>query len=364
MVTQFTPPQGIDPLLAADFLGRPEKGPSALLAYLVVEDIAQLYAPEGEQRPGPERDNLSSFEARSLAREIQLTWVRDKAPSELRYVTRSMLGSPGKTHHLSQVYSSADYAKVWEIRQDRVLSAGLRRGLPLHGPLLFFGFLGLLGYGVFQVWNGLAGLGWWFLLAGILGTMLLLVAVHLVPTLGPLTKKGRDVRRELLGLERFVMLAEKDRIAWLQNIRDAPRDGDRVRLYEKLLPWAIVFGAERSWAKVAGEMHDQFPDVPAAPDLAWLSTANSIRTEYDRHLHQQHHSWWDTRSDIGRGPTANAARDFSSWYRSREHDSRRSSGGGWSGGGGGGSSFSGGSSGSSGGGFSGGGIGGGGGGRW
>ena len=86
------------------------------------------------------------------------------------------------------------------------------------------------------------------------GALLLIASVFLLPGLGKLTPKGRQVRDELRGLERFMSMAEQDRIAWLQGIRTAPRerhgDGSRIALYERLLPYAVIFGMEASWAEL------------------------------------------------------------------------------------------------------------------
>jgi uncharacterized membrane protein YgcG len=72
----------------------------------------------------------------------------------------------------------------------------------------------------------------------------------------PLTAAGAETRDHLLGLKQFIEWAEADRIRMLQS----PRGAERVhidpadprmmlRLYEKLLPYAVVFGQEKEWAK-------------------------------------------------------------------------------------------------------------------
>ena len=66
---------------------------------------------------------------------------------------------------------------------------------------------------------------------------------------------------ELRGLERFMSMAEQDRIAWLQGIRTAPRerhgDGSRIALYERLLPYAVIFGVTDRWVRIFGELAAQ-----------------------------------------------------------------------------------------------------------
>jgi uncharacterized membrane protein YgcG len=72
----------------------------------------------------------------------------------------------------------------------------------------------------------------------------------------PLTAAGAEVRDHLRGLKEFIEWAEADRIRMLQSPQGAERiriDSTDVRqilwLYELLLPYAVVFGQEKQWAK-------------------------------------------------------------------------------------------------------------------
>ncbi len=72
----------------------------------------------------------------------------------------------------------------------------------------------------------------------------------------PLTAKGAEVRDHLQGLKIFIEWAEADRIRMLQSPVGAERmrvdvDDPRqmLKLYETLLPYAVVFGQEKQWAK-------------------------------------------------------------------------------------------------------------------
>ena len=165
-----------------------------------------------------------------------------------------------------------------------------------------------------------------------------------------------------MGLRQFVTMAEANRIAWLQNALDAPGQGDFVKLYEPLLPYAIIFGAEDSWRRLIGHSHDAFGEQRGpAPALMAAAVADGFvldeATMPDRRYSAEPKSFWETRKNLGQGSIAESLRSFASGSSSGGGTSTRSSGRGWSGG-------SGSSSGSSGGGFSGGGVGGGGGGRW
>ena len=148
------------------------------------------------------------------------------------------------------------------------------------------------------------------------------------------TDEGVRLAKYLEGLELYIKMAEKDRLAFLQSVEGADTsNAGIVKLYEKLLPWASLFGEEESWIKELDKYY-QIGNVPEDIDrdmLHGIVTANVV-------------------SNIN-----NTIRSSTNY-----HEPSSSGGGGWDSGGGGSSS----SSGGGGGGFSGGGGGGGGGGGW
>lgn len=65
-----------------------------------------------------------------------------------------------------------------------------------------------------------------------------------------ITIKGIDASRYLDGLKLYITMAEKDRLNFLQSVEGADTTPEGVvRLYEKLLPYAALFGIEKSWIK-------------------------------------------------------------------------------------------------------------------
>ncbi|RZT58272.1 putative membrane protein DUF2207 [Microcella alkaliphila] len=85
-----------------------------------------------------------------------------------------------------------------------------------------------------------------------------------------LTQRGRDAVDHLDGLRLYLTVAEEDRLRALQSPQGAERidvgnGRELVKLYEKLLPWAVVWGIEDQWmselavrASAAGETPDFF----------------------------------------------------------------------------------------------------------
>lgn len=64
------------------------------------------------------------------------------------------------------------------------------------------------------------------------------------------TAKGLAASRYMDGLKLYITMAEKDRLEFLQSVKGADvSDKGIVKIYEKLLPYAALFGVEKSWMK-------------------------------------------------------------------------------------------------------------------
>ena len=83
----------------------------------------------------------------------------------------------------------------------------------------------------------------------------------------PLTTEGAKLKEHLLGLKEFIRVAEADRLQMLQSVTGAERapiagttdNAQIVKVYEKLLPYAVLFGLEKEWAGELGKYYDQNP---------------------------------------------------------------------------------------------------------
>lgn len=87
------------------------------------------------------------------------------------------------------------------------------------------------------------------------------------------TSLGVALRDHLLGNKLYMQIAETDRIRTLQSVEGAERidttDGTQIiKLYEKLLPLAIMFGIEQEWAK-------QFETVISDYQPSWYRSTNN-----------------------------------------------------------------------------------------
>lgn len=106
-----------------------------------------------------------------------------------------------------------------------------------------------------------------------------LIALIIGFTLKPLTDKGLELYRYLKGLEMYIKVAEADRMRMLQSPEGAlklpaPVDtNDKrqlVKLYESVLPYAILFGQEKSWNSQLGHYYETTGESPY-----WYSGTNA-----------------------------------------------------------------------------------------
>lgn len=69
-------------------------------------------------------------------------------------------------------------------------------------------------------------------------------------SIGDFTTKGMEASKYMEGLKLYIGMAEADRMKMLQSVEGVDTSADGiVKLYEKLLPYAAVFGLEESWMK-------------------------------------------------------------------------------------------------------------------
>lgn len=90
------------------------------------------------------------------------------------------------------------------------------------------------------------------------------------------TERAFPIVDHLWGMHDYIKLAEKDRFAMLQSPEGAERtrlgELDVLKLYEKLLPYAVLFGLERQWmSELDLRVRELSPDV-----LATLGTVTDV----------------------------------------------------------------------------------------
>jgi hypothetical protein len=120
---------------------------------------------------------------------------------------------------------------------------GLRYGILFLSLFLainpgIFIFL-FLGYNFLVIWSGTC------VLYGLLSMIFFKKS-------GILTDKGLELERNFLGVKKYIEIAEVDRIKFHNNLEKTPV------LFEKLLPYAMVFGLEKKWANEFEDIYKNY----------------------------------------------------------------------------------------------------------
>jgi uncharacterized membrane protein YgcG len=248
IIAEYTPPPGIDALESAVLLGQPSKAiPAEVLEQAVVGSIRIV---EGEK---------GFFGKVKLTAELL---DPSRADGDGRMLLEGLFPTmmPGEVYEFGRTdsrFSSAAQA-ILKAANTELTTRGLRRTVgagPRAWPILL-----AVGATVLVFLFGILGIG-----AGVMALVPIILIVLSVPIIfvvaglvarKPLTRKGAETRDHLLGLKTFIEWAEADRIRMLQSPTGAERvqvdTTDRrqmLRLYETLLPYAVVFGQEKEWAK-------------------------------------------------------------------------------------------------------------------
>ncbi len=202
-------------------------------------------------------------------------WLLTKLPEEgeLRRYERTLydgLFADGDQVKLSDLHNkfAERMSKVREQLMDDAMSKGWFARKPGTVKVLY-GILGILVLA--------AGVGLTVLLASethaallgvpvIVGGILLLIAARWMPHR---TAKGYATLRHTLGFKRFIDESEKRRAEF----------AERKNIFSEYLPYAVVFGATKQWARAFADLGDEPPDTSSwyvsqhAFDYAMFSSA-------------------------------------------------------------------------------------------
>lgn len=248
IIAEYTPPAHIDALESAVLLGRSSKAiPAEVLEQAVVGSIRIV---EGTKR--------WFGGARLKAQLVDPT----RADGDGRMLLDGLF--PGLM--IGDEYEFGQTDKSFSTTAQKILKAasteldrrGLRRKVPGWTRAWPIIVTTLAGGAVFLC--GMAALdaavAAWVPILLIVGAFIAEFVVIALLSHRPLTALGAEVRDHLAGLKVFIEWAEADRIRMLQSPRGAERvpidttnRGEMLRLYETLLPYAVVFGQEKQWAK-------------------------------------------------------------------------------------------------------------------
>ncbi len=344
IIPQYSPPDGLNVMVAAYIAGSPERAFAAQIVDLAVRGNVRLL-----DHPA---DSTSPFEVELLHAngldDLETKLVQAIFGADLTAGRRIPLGSSNTTlgTKLTSVYQAVDK----KLKSDGY--QGPARPTVLWS-ILFFGSIVIAIVAGFDAFRQIAddALPVFSLGAAFVAIYSAVAVYGRRSTVATLSHRGREQNDYLLGMRDYMQLAEEDRIRVLQSPEGAERVNvddttALVKLYERLLPYAVIFGIEDKWA---GEL-----TVKAAaahvPVTWWYGSSDFTSWRLNSTIQSLRMSTpAPPRPVVARAKSSSSGSGWGGWGSG-------GSSGGWSGSSG--SSFSGGSSG---GGFSGGGGGGGGG---
>jgi uncharacterized membrane protein YgcG len=293
VIAQYEPDESISPLLAANLVKKTKKGMAASIVDLAVRrKIRIIERPDEGFFASGTTFGVQQMDDTDLDADDQKVMNALFATSGIGLLAR-ILRSGGATAPgiitLGQQPAAAGVDTAvgttgevrWLTKKDQILGqqvvaitksvaaeAQARKlrskppGLPIAivAVLVIGGFLLLLLGGI----SATSEVG---IVLGVFGTIaaswLGVGALIMVGKQRPLTKEGALAVEHLEGLREYIRLAEADRLQMLQSVKGAERvstdAGSVVKIYEKLLPYAVIFGLEKEWAGELAKYYDETP---------------------------------------------------------------------------------------------------------
>jgi uncharacterized membrane protein YgcG len=311
IIAQYEPPEGMSVALAAVLLRVAEKTMSATLLDLAVRRNIRLVHDEPSALYGAQALNADGLAPIDLLAYRMLFPGAETHPTLWFTRQSTRLGDAAATVRSRATSDARTAGYIGRVHPGIVTAVGVLFVLALLLPVIHAVVVGnfvlmtiLLAVGV----NLLV----WVLLFTIGGLVLL----------RPRTHAAALVHDHLMGLREYIRLAEADRIRMLQSASGAEVDEQRiVHVYERLLPYAVLFGFETEWQ---GELARYYRESP--PE--WVTGASTFSTGFPLRAFS---------TTVAASPATRLRSSGSSGSRSSFSSSRGgSSGGGFSGGGGGG----------------------------
>lgn len=273
IVPEYDAPRGVWPMLAADFL---RKGNAAFPAELVGLAVGKyLTISENADAPSSSRYTVTLTNA-------------DWSALDSSEVALMQVLFPGGIVGNYRVLDQTDrtlgdaLAKQRASAPKRVTELGLRARTKRQGNgWVRFGLFALLILPIVHLGFAAANHAGvpWVVLPDVAAAAFAIVLLVLTAPRLRITDRGAEVRDHLEGLKQYIELAEKDRLAFLQSPKTAERvdvsdSGAVVKLYEKVLPYAMVLGVSEQWVKV---LQDRYATTGEnAPD--WYSGPSPFLT--------------------------------------------------------------------------------------
>ncbi|MFC5501410.1 DUF2207 family protein [Lysinimonas soli] len=259
IVARYEAPDGIGVMQSAELLHRGNAGLPAEFVNFAVLGAAHLLEE-------PEEDPDRRYRLQKLDREV-LKVDDDRRAFDALFALADradVLTLDRSDEKLGDAIAKLQGEVRASLRTRKYL-VGRRSAITVALRLLLVVVLGASVYDA--IWGGSASVAgalfFWQMVVLIVGS---LIAIGFAGAPERLTAQGAEARDQLLGIRDYLQLAEADRLRMLQSPTGAERTSidpsnevEVVKLYERLLPWAMVWGIEAQWAKVLGAHYATTP---------------------------------------------------------------------------------------------------------
>jgi uncharacterized membrane protein YgcG len=263
IVAQYEPPEGMSVAVAAALLGVPGKAMTATLLDLAVRRRVRLVHDEPTGLYGAQA--LSAEGLDPVEQLAYRTLFAGAEPHPTLWFTRqsTRLGDTASAVRSRAKSEVRRAGLVGRVSAWMVVTVAVLFVLALLLPVVQ-----AIAVGDFVLTTVLLAVG-----VNVLVWLLLFTIGGLV-MLRPRTRAGALLHDHLMGLREYIRLAEADRIRMLQSASGAEVDEQRiVQVYERLLPYAMLFGFETEWQGELGRYYRE-----SSPE--WATGTSSFSTAF------------------------------------------------------------------------------------
>ncbi len=241
IIAQYEPPDKLSPAEVGTLIdgSADSKDVSATIIDLAVKKFLKI-----------KRTEEKSF----LGKNVEYTFIRleNKEP-EKDFEKEVMKGifDGDKEKKLSDLKNK--FYKTLATVKSQLYESVTQKGYYAKNPNTVFGMwiaIAIVG-GFFMAFGFGALQGGWGVFSGIVSGTIILVFGWLMPAV---TVKGARTKEDILGFKEFLSVTETDRL----KFHNAPEKDPQM--FEKFLPYAMVFGVEKEWSKQFEGIYNQQPD--------------------------------------------------------------------------------------------------------
>jgi uncharacterized membrane protein YgcG len=269
IVTEFSPPENVVPSLAGVVLHESVKGKeiSAEIVRLAVEGYLKIHRFDKKVLLFSTTDYLLERIGSEVPKDTLGVLILEKLFQDVFFGEEEISGAMKKGVLVSKmahkfveekkqidesIYKSVVMQKLFVNRPDKVRLKYILGG----GLVSSVGVLGAVF--VFINYSDQSSLSWLLLFGP---TALSVGAVVFLGNFMPVkTQEGVRVKEHLLGFKRYLEVAEKDRIDFHSSPDKESGESEKtINLFDKYLPYAMVFGVEEKWAEKFEEIYLEEP---------------------------------------------------------------------------------------------------------